>query len=100
VVGCGEFLVIPRFASVCVPDSSGLGGLKGGFFVAKTWTNRGCSVVVVVLLLVVFGSSFGWSAGRRFRRQSRSHRAEKQADLWQSFGSSRPQTFDSKKKNV
>jgi hypothetical protein len=58
---------------------------KRGFFVAKTWTKRGCSVVVVVLSLVVFGTSYGWAGGRRFNSLSRNSSDGKQADLWHSF---------------
>jgi hypothetical protein len=69
-----------RFVLVFVPDSCGIGSWEADFFVVKTWTKRGSYVVVVVVSLVIFGSSLAGLGGRRFQG-----RREKTADLLHSF---------------
>ena len=65
---------------VFVPDSCGIGSWEADFFVVKTWIKRGSYVVVVVVSLVIFGSSLAGLGGRRFQG-----RREKTADLLHSF---------------
>jgi hypothetical protein len=63
VVVCGEFLAIRGFAPVFWLDSCGVWAPETRLFGAKTWTKRGCIVVVVVFSLVVFQFEL-WLVGR------------------------------------
>jgi len=81
VVSCGELWLFGEPLRFFGRILAGSGCRGRAFFVEKTWTKRGCSVVVVLVSLVVFVGALGWSGGRRLGGCHETHRTEERAEI-------------------